>query len=400
MTDPNITCYMHNKVHEFLCDTPKCTNGLCSDCWAISNQHAPIMPYGIDFLCHECISINMQRSRNLNESKPSSRDNEIIEMSCPQPASAENVPTKITVEKETDNGPNDVMDSEEVMSTSSYNNVESVRKQLFPPDEVDAAHDLLSVDHIIEEDNYVNEDESVRKQLFPPDKVDAANDLLSVDHIIEEDNFVNEEPELSDLDNNDIIHLSRLTATNVPTHTPVANNTDYESFQRLYVPEWYIEAITSDDEPEAINKDIRERCWITNEMSEEIRSYYPSKDEIHINDALGDCTRDLEAFSRKCALMFPKGRIFMSYVQFTQAAKHFLEGWNCKKVGSSFKVTCFYAENRKSNKYVSKCDPCKRRKTNPSLKTQYKCPFVMRYSYLNTGVNQGITSIFSQSQSY
>ena len=148
MTDPNITCYMHNKDHEFLCDTPKCTNGLCSDCWAISNQHAPIMPCGIDFLCHECISINMQRIRNLKESKPSSRDNEFIEMLCPQSASTkknsysiDNVPTKITVEKKIDKGPNDVIDSEEVMSTSSYSNVQSVRKQLFPPEEVDVAHD-------------------------------------------------------------------------------------------------------------------------------------------------------------------------------------------------------------------------------------------------------------------
>ena len=131
-------------------------------------------------------------------------------------------------------------------------------------------------------------------------------------------------------------------------------------------------------------------------MSEEIRSYYPTKDEIHINDALGDCTRYLETFSRKCALMFPEGRTFMSYVQFTQAAKHFLEGWNCKKVSSSFKVTCFYAENRKSNKYVSKCNPCKRRKTNLSLKSQYKCPFVMRYSYLKTDIKRKQPACFKK----
>ena len=74
MTDPNITCYIHNKIHEFICDTPKCTNGICSDCWAISDQHAAIMPSGIDCLCHECISKNKQRSREFNESQPSSRD--------------------------------------------------------------------------------------------------------------------------------------------------------------------------------------------------------------------------------------------------------------------------------------------------------------------------------------
>ena len=103
---------------------------------------------------------------------------------------------------------------------------------------------------------------------------------------------------------------------------------------------------------------------------------------MHINTVLGDCTRDLEAFSRKCAALFPVGRTFMSYVQFVQAAKHFLEGWNCKKVCGSFKITCFYSESRKSNKYISTCEPCKRRKTVPSLKTQYKCPFEIRYAYL------------------
>ena len=120
------------------------------------------------------------------------------------------------MEKVSDKDPNDVMDSVEVMSISTDSSVESVRKQLFPPDELDVA---------LEKDNNV---------LCP-------------------------EPELPDLDNNNIIDLSRLTDTNVPTQTLAANNTDSESFQRLYVPEWYIEAITSDDEPEAINKDIRER---------------------------------------------------------------------------------------------------------------------------------------------
>ena len=148
------------------------------------------------------------------------------------------------------------------------------------------------------------------------------------------------------------------------------------------MPEWYIEAITSDEDPVIVNKEMRKKCWITDEMSQEIRHYYPTREEMHIDKVLGDCTRDLEAFSRKCEALFPEGRTFMSYVQFVQAAKHFLERWNCKKVCGSFKITCFYSEGRKSNKYISKCEPCKRRKTVPSLKTQYKCPFEIRYAYL------------------
>ena len=43
------------------------------------------------------------------------------------------------------------------------------------------------------------------------------------------------------------------------------------------------------------------------------------------NDTFGSCTRDLEAFYQTCAFMFPEGRTFMSYVQFSQAAKYFLK---------------------------------------------------------------------------
>ena len=72
MADPNIICYIHNKVQEILCNTPRFTNGLCSNCWKISDRRTYIMPLGIDFLCPECILIGKQRGDNINKSLPES----------------------------------------------------------------------------------------------------------------------------------------------------------------------------------------------------------------------------------------------------------------------------------------------------------------------------------------
>ena len=100
--------------------------------------------------------------------------------------------------------------------------------------------------------------------------------------------------------------------------------------------------MTSNRDSQSIHKDITKRCWITDDFSEDIRRFYPTRDEIRVNSTLGDCVRDLNAFKRKCAILFPVGRVFLSKIQFDQAAKHFLDGWNCKKVHHGKKIRCFF----------------------------------------------------------
>lgn len=70
--------------------------------------------------------------------------------------------------------------------------------------------------------------------------------------------------------------------------------------------------MTSNKHPNNIHKDITKRYWLTDELQEETGSYYPSKDEIRVNPAMGNCARDLKAFVRKRSQLFPVGRVFLS----------------------------------------------------------------------------------------
>ena len=169
---------------------------------------------------------------------------------------------------------------------------------------------------------------------------------------------------------------------NVAASIPL-NATPYEleDTHPIFVPDWYLNTIVSNDLPEVTGKLMRKMCWITQDLHNELESYYPVADEIQIDRVTGICKRDLEAFETKCTLMFPKGRIFMSEVQLDQAAKYFLDGWNVKKIHNSKKIQCYYGTGRKNN-YVSTCAPHKRRHVEPTLKEQYKCPFQISYSHI------------------
>ena len=188
-----------------------------------------------------------------------------------------------------------------------------------------------------------------------------------------------------------------------PTHVhctddlPLAqtvDDNDADFLNVLHIPEWYIETMTSNRDSQSIHKDITKRCWITEDFSEEIRRFYPNRDEIRLNSTLGDCVRDLNAFKRKCAVLFPVGRVFLSKIQFDQAAKHFLDGWNCKKVHHGKKIRCFFSVSSHKQSYKSTCDPQKRRTITSSVKKQYECPFELRYSFLDMKRNMKLPLSF------
>ena len=155
---------------------------------------------------------------------------------------------------------------------------------------------------------------------------------------------------------------------------------DTDNLEAVHLPSWYIESMTADLEPLEIHKSISKRCWLTEELQEEIRSYYPTRDEIRMNPTMGDCVRDLEAFKRKCSILFPVGRVFLSHIQLVQALKHFLDGWNVKKVHHGKKVRCYFSDT--GRKKESTCDQIIRRNIPSSVKKQYNCPFEIRYSFM------------------
>ena len=162
----------------------------------------------------------------------------------------------------------------------------------------------------------------------------------------------------------------------------------------IYSPDWYMSTRIANANTSAkdITNDMKDRNWITDDLLTEIQSLYPDTTEIHTNSVTGICNRDLDAFSVKCFQMFPKGRIFMSYAQLDQATKHFLDGWNCKKVHSSKSIRCAYSKSLKKP-YKSVCAPDKRRKIDVSMKQQYQCPFVIRYSSLDYKINNPKSAI-------
>ena len=185
---------------------------------------------------------------------------------------------------------------------------------------------------------------SVKVQLFPADTpVPLHNEETSLTILpveaVQDVTYDNERT---------LINLPAEVTTNecmplAQTMNLTVTNTD--NAQSLHLPTWYIETMTSDLEPFRIHSDISKRCWLTPELQEEIRRNYPTRDEIRVNPSMGDCVRDLEAFKVKCSYIFPVGRVFLSKIQFVQAAKHFLDGWNVKKVHHGKKIRCFFSDN-------------------------------------------------------
>ena len=154
----------------------------------------------------------------------------------------------------------------------------------------------------------------------------------------------------------------------------------------LYAPDWYISEMVSTELRAIVNSRLLKRNWITQDLAEEIQSKFPTRDEIITNSVTGACERDLNAFKVKCEAMFPVGRVFMSFTQLVQSTKHFLTGWNVQKVHGSKKIRCFYGKNANKKPYKSTCDVNKRRKVEPRLKSQYQCPFEIKYSFLDVKV--------------
>ena len=151
---------------------------------------------------------------------------------------------------------------------------------------------------------------TVRVELFPINQTVTGNEKLHEDEIATLD------PEVA-LMNEDLIltqthnqNGQRIITTDcqvlgINENNPLAqrvvqteNDTDICS--TLYIPDWFIEIMTSDKHVNRIHCDISKRCWLTDELQEEIRSYYPSSNGIQVNEVMGNCVRDLEAFMRNC----------------------------------------------------------------------------------------------------
>jgi hypothetical protein len=159
------------------------------------------------------------------------------------------------------------------------------------------------------------------------------------------------------------------------THAEVLDAT----FFTLYIPdfvqeEYSLSGKTLDEQ----NTQLLQKDWLTPGLIHEIETLFPNPSEINSDD---DNRRDPIAFQRKIALLFPCGRIFVSFKQINQAANTFLGAWANKKTMHSKSIQCSYSSthDKKDRKHPN---ADKRRKLEPALKLVYKCPFIIRYSFV------------------
>ncbi len=146
----------------------------------------------------------------------------------------------------------------------------------------------------------------------------------------------------------------------------------------LYIPDFVQQYSLSGKTLAQQNTELLQKDWLTPGLTHEIESLFPIASEINRHD---DNKRDSIAFQRKAALLFPSGRMFASFKQIDQAADMFLGAWAIKKTMHSKSIQCSYSatHDKKDRKHS---DPYKRRKLEPTLKSVYKCPFIIRYSFV------------------
>jgi hypothetical protein len=124
--------------------------------------------------------------------------------------------------------------------------------------------------------------------------------------------------------------------------------------------------------------ELLQKDWLCSGLIHEIELLFPSQSEIKAND---DNKRDPLAFQQKISQLFSPGHFFASFKQLDQVADIFLGVWAVKKIHNSKSICCAYSRTRKK-KDRKHIDLSKRQKLEPTLKSVYKCPFTIRYSFV------------------
>jgi hypothetical protein len=146
----------------------------------------------------------------------------------------------------------------------------------------------------------------------------------------------------------------------------------------IYIPNFLQEYDLSEQSLEQQKIELLQKDWLCSGLLHEIEQLFPSQSEIKAND---DNKRDPLAFQQKISQLFSPGRIFASFKQLDQAADMFLGAWAVKKIHTTKSIRCAYSPSheKKDRKHI---DVSKRRKLEPTLKSVYKCPFTIRYSFV------------------
>ena len=166
----------------------------------------------------------------------------------------------------------------------------------------------------------------------------------------------------------------------------------------IYIPDFVSELNQSISDRNQLDREFKHRDWICDGLKGEIESCFPKQNDVYVNRS-----RNKESFKQSFDKLFPINRLFAACdVQLEQVIKAFAKTWAfvVTKAGKLFQ--CHYSERLKFKKTMSSAfvpnsshTTTTAKTMNRSLKDVFKCPFVLRYSYVKRPrAEKGLTSLY------
>ena len=119
------------------------------------------------------------------------------------------------------------------------------------------------------------------------------------------------------------------------------------------------------------------------QLSVELQACLPCESDINSTTR----ERNKESFKTKFNQFFKQGRIFASDVQLSQCMHEFASSWSFAAVKQGKSFMCHYSKrpvfHKTARSYIAPVPRISDKKADPTLKEIIKCPFVLRYSYVN-----------------
>ena len=175
------------------------------------------------------------------------------------------------------------------------------------------------------------------------------------------------------------------------THETILNDTSV-----IYTPLFVNELKSQNLTDEELHKKFKANKWLFGQLLVELQASYPCDTDINPTTR----ERDKDAFKIQFEKFFQHGRIFASEVQLAQCIDVFASSWSFAAIKQGKSFMCHYAKRpvfqKTSRSLITPVSQTSKNKTDPTLKEIIKCPFILRYSYVNKPRNiNGCLSLFN-----
>ena len=317
-------CQAHHKDGMFRCDNLDCNKFLCCLYMQESEEFIDLLPSRISYFCFSCVNdLKMERggTTNFHVTDPiDSEEKQISKYDICQKVIYEgkNInPGLVTHSDKRDKQP---VGNQHPLSSGKNNNLKPTSTSGKISKENDGNNTIERVSPSFEnndcdkslqhkglliqvntapEDTPDNEKGSnelskthlqylnpVRRNLFPPTQEDS-NSV-----------YANSSPANIITENCIETPRQRVSTSTVPEERDNSDKGEVltEESLKVYIPECYHERINSNDEPKIIHNNIKKRDWMLEDLNEEIKKRYPSKEEITVDNSIGEWKGDLDVF--------------------------------------------------------------------------------------------------------